>query len=238
MDIWGKWAPEHMGIGANGHRSINGELGKIGIWEKRIIEEMGIRGNYIFRGIGHRNKWALVQMGTKANVHLGKGQGTLSSQISVPISPQMFVNGQRGKWALAKNGHSGERGAVSALKRYPKCPEPISPKCSQIGTKANMLLRKWTFGGKRYPKCPKGVPQVPYVHFPQMFTNVHWGKWVLGANVHLRETSTPCALKRYPKCPGSISPKSSQMGTGANGHRGKWALGENGHLKKMVPQVP
>ena len=36
---------------------------------------MGIRGKYIFEGIGNWGKWALVQRGTKANGHLGKGVG-------------------------------------------------------------------------------------------------------------------------------------------------------------------
>ena len=62
---------------------------------------------------------------------------------------------------------------------------------------------------------------MPYAHFPQMFTNGHWGKWVLGANKHLGEKITPSALKRYPKCPGPISPKCSPMGTEANGHLGQ-----------------
>ena len=74
--------------------------------------------------------------------------------IPVPISPQMFANGQWGKWALRKNRHLGEKGTPSALKRYPECPGPITPKCSQMGTKANGHLGPMEIWGK-------GVSQVP-----------------------------------------------------------------------------
>ena len=77
----------------------------------------------------------------------------------------------------------------------------------EMGAGANRHLGKWTFGEKGYPKCSNGVPQVPGVHFPQMFTNGHWGKWALGANGHLGKRSTPSAL-----CP--FSPNAC-----------KWALG-------------
>ena len=104
---------------------------------------------------------------------------------------------------------------------------------------------------------------MPHAHFLQMFTNGHWGKWALGKNIHLGERGSSSGLKGYPKCPGTISPKCSQMGPGANGHLGKmdiWGkeypkcrnvteaispqLFTNGHLGKMdiwrkkVPQVP
>ena len=82
-----------------------------------------------------------------------------------------------------------------------------------MGTGANRHQGKWTFGEKGYPKCPNGLPQVPGVHFPQMFTNGHWGKWALRANVHLGERDNPRALKRYPQVPYAHLP---QMFT--NGH--------------------
>ena len=103
--------PEQMEAGSD-----NGGLEQIGTWENEylgiwVCGEMGIWGKYIFGGIGHRGKWALVQIGPKANGHLGK-RGTPSARCSFP---QMFTNGHWGKWALGANGHLGKRGTPSAL---------------------------------------------------------------------------------------------------------------------------
>ena len=130
---------------------------------------------------------------------------------------------------------------------------PISPKCMQMSTGTNGHLGQIGSRGK-------GVPQVPYAHFPQIITNGHWGKWALKANGHLGERSTQSALclfspnvyqwalgqmstlekwtfrrKRYPMCPVPISPKCMQMARGANAH-----FGERGtpSALKRYPQVP
>ena len=112
-----------------------------------------IRGKYIFGGIGHLGvghwcEWAPKQMDIWE-----KGYSQYPN-IPVPISPQMFANGQWGKWALEKNGHLRERGTLSALKGYLKCPGPITPKCSQMGTKANGHLEKMNIWGKEVPQVP------------------------------------------------------------------------------------
>ena len=74
----------------------------------------------------------------------------------------IWGNWAPGKWALVQigtkaNGHLGKRGTPNALKRYPKCPVFIFPKCLQMGTGANGHLGQMDIWGK-------GVPQVPYVH--------------------------------------------------------------------------
>ena len=111
--------------------SHKGGLEQIGTWGNEYLGQMGIWGNiYIFGGIGHRGKWALVQIGTKANGHLGK-RGTPSALCLFPPNVCKWALGQMGTWG----------------------------KCA--------------FGRKVYSKCPKEVPQVPYAHFPQMFTSGH-----------------------------------------------------------------
>ena len=45
MSIWGKWAPELMGTGANGKWSLE---------ENEYFGQMRILGKYIFGGIGRR----------------------------------------------------------------------------------------------------------------------------------------------------------------------------------------
>ena len=119
-----------MGTGANGHRSINRDLGQIGTWKNEYL-----------------GKWVLEE-----KIFWGE-LGTGANEL-------------QGKWTF------GERGTLSALIFL--CPFPL--KClkwavGQMGTRG-----KWTFGGKRYPKCPKGVFQVPWAHYPKMFTNGHLGQ--------------------------------------------------------------
>ena len=116
------------------------------------------------------------------------------------------------KWAVGQMGtrtneHLGEKGTPRALGSFPQNVYKWAPR--QMGT--------WE---KMYFKCPNRVPQVPYAHFPQMLTNGQWSKWTLRANGHLEKKGTPSSLKEYPKCPGPISPKCSQMGNEANGHLG------------------
>ena len=117
----------------------------------------------------------------------------------------------------------GEKGTPSALKKYLKCPGPITPKCSQMGTKANGDLGQMDLWWK-------GVPKVPYRGIPSAFgplpQNVHkwaprqmelWGKEV--PQVSYR--GTPSVLQGYPKCLMPFSPKCLQMGFGVNVHLGK-----------------
>ena len=134
-----------MGTGANGHRSINLDLGQTGTWKNEYLGKWILEENIYLRELG---TW---EMGTGAN-------------------------GLHGKWTF------GERGTLSSLIFL--CPFPL--KCLQMGTRD-----KWTFGRKGYPKCPKGVSQVPWAHYPKMFTNGRWGKWRLGGNGY------PSALKGY-----------------------------------------
>ena len=108
--------PEQMEAGSD-----NGGLEQIGTWENEylgiwVCGEMGIWGKYIFGGIGHRGKWALVQIGPKANGHLGK-RGTLSARCS--FSPNVY------KWALGQMGTWGKW--TFGKKGYPKCPMSICP---------------------------------------------------------------------------------------------------------------
>ena len=182
--------PEQMEAGSDKEG-----LEQIGTWGNKYLGQMCIWGNGYLGKIYIWGKWALVQIGTKANGHSGK-RGTPSARC--PFSPNVC------KWALGKMDTWG----------------------------------KWTFGGKGHPKCPKEVPQVPYAHFPQMFTSGHWGKWALGENVHLGERGTPRALKGYPKCPMPISLKYLQMGTGANGHWGKCTFGGKWYPKCPMPIYP
>ena len=65
-------------------------------------------------------KWAPRPIDTWGNGHLDKGYPKCPN-IPGPISPQMFANGQWGKWALGKNGHLEERSTPSAL-----CPLPLN----------------------------------------------------------------------------------------------------------------
>ena len=76
-----------------------------------------------------------------------------------------------------------------------------------------------TLGGKGYPKCPKGLSQVPWAHYPKMFTNGHWEKWIFGEKGYLK------CPKGVPQVPCALFP---QMFT--NGRWGKWALRANVHL--------
>ena len=103
--------PEQMEAGSD-----NGGLEQIGTWENEylgiwVCGEMGIWGKYIFGGIGHRGKWALVQIGKWQMDIWGKGV----PQVPGVHFPQMFTNGHWGKWALGANGHLGKRGTPSAL---------------------------------------------------------------------------------------------------------------------------
>ena len=85
-----------MGTGTNAHRSINLDLGQIGTWKNEYLGKWILEKNIHIWGNRALGKWALVQMGSKANGHLGKGYSKCPN-IPVPISPQMFANGQWGK---------------------------------------------------------------------------------------------------------------------------------------------
>ena len=104
--------------------------------------------------------------------------------------------------------------------RCPFPPNVCKYAVGQMGT-----WKKWTFGGKEYPKCFKGVSQVPYVHYPELFKNGHWSKWALGANGHLG--------KEYPKCPVPI-PQFFQIGIwGPSAHLPLCPFCPSVHLGKM-----
>ena len=144
-----------------------------------------------------------MQIGTKANGHLGK-RGIPSALCSFPPKVCKWALRQMGTWGKCTFG-----GKVQP--KYPKeVPQVSYAHFSQMFTSGHR--GKWALGvnahlEKRGIPCPKEVPQVPYAHLPQMFTNGHWGKWALGENVHLGQRGTPRALKGYPKCPMPIYPK-------------------------------
>ena len=111
-------------------------------------------------------------------------------------------------------------------KGYPKCPVSISLNVC-IWPPWQMSTR--TFGEKGYLRCPNGVPQVPCAHFPHIFENGQWGKWVFEG----RELS---GLKGHPKCSVPIHQKFLQMGRGVNWHLGFWGkrtLRGKGYLKNL-----
>ena len=152
---------------------------------------------------GHRGKWApkyngdLGQIGTWKNEYLGKWLLEENIYLGELDTWEMGsgANEFQGKWTF------GERVPPSALMLL--CPFP-SNVCKwavgQMGSEANGHWGKMNIWGKGYPKCPKGVSQVPWDHYPKMFTNGHQGKWALGANGHLGERRTPSAL-----CPFSLN---------------------------------
>ena len=139
------------------------------------------------------------EMGTDTNGHQGKWTfeekgNPKCPNTPVPISSQVFLNGQRVKWALEKMNIWG--------KEYSKCPMPVSLKCLQMGTRAYGHLGPIDFWEKGVgnlkclvsisPKCLQGT----------------LGRWALGANKH---------LGICPKCPFAPLPicKSlGEMGTG------------------------
>ena len=87
-------------------------------------------------------KWVLEE-----NIDLGKlGTGKMGTG----------ANGLQGKWTF------GERGTLSAPVFL--CPFPL---CLQMGTGANGHLGQMSIWGKGYSKFPKGVPQVPWAHYPK-----------------------------------------------------------------------
>ena len=104
----------------------------------------------------------------------------------------MFANGRWGKWRLGANGHLGERGTPSSLKRYSKCPwVHLSEIFTNGHRKANGHVRgKNEHLDKGYPKCPN----IPVPISPQMSANGQWGKWTLGKSGHFKEKSALCPL--------------------------------------------
>ena len=78
----------------------NEYLGQMDIWGN------GYLGKIYIRGIRHREKWALVQIGTKANGHLGKSgiPNALKrySKYPLPIFPKCLQMG------AGANGHLGK----------------------------------------------------------------------------------------------------------------------------------
>ena len=87
--------------------------------------------------------------------------------------------------------------------------------------------------GKGHLKSSKKVPQVRYVHFPQMFTSGHWGKWALWVNAHLGERGTPCP-KGVP--PSALCPFTSNVYKWALGKMGTWGKCTFGRKGYPMPQ--
>ena len=135
----------------------------------------------------------------------------------------MFAYGHRGKCTL---GRLGERGTLSALTGYHKCPVPTSPKFLRMDSGANGHLKEGvTLSGlKGYSKCPVPIHQ----KLLQMGRGENW---------HLRFLEVENFWgKGYPKCVliVPISPKWTEQ----NGQWGKWALPQmpifsTAHLKKI-----
>ena len=162
------------------------------------------------------DKGGLEQIGTWGNEYLG-----LMDIWGNECLGKIYI---WGNWAPVEMGtgankHQGtDANMTYGEKEYPKCPVSIFPKCLRMGTGANGHLKQMDIWGK-------GTTQVPYVHFPQMYANGHWGKWALGVNANLGERGTPSAL-----CP--FIPNFY-----------KWALGQmdawgKGHPKYPVPISP
>ena len=132
MNIRGKYIFGGVGHRGNGH------------WCKWTFRERGTLSALIFLC---PFPLKCLQMGSGANGHLekmdiwGKGYPIKCPKEAYLMPwahyPKMFTNGHQGKWALGVNGHLGERGPPSALKGHSKCPAPITPKCSPMGTEAN-----------------------------------------------------------------------------------------------------
>ena len=104
--------------------------------------------------------------------------------------PQMFAYGHQGKWAL---GLFGERGTLSTLTGYHKCPALIFPKFFQIGSGENEHLEQINIWGKGYPKWFKRAPHVPCAYSPQIFADGHQANGQLSTRVILVPV-VPCTL--------------------------------------------
>ena len=187
-----------MSTGAHGHRAngkkalgANEYRNKWGLGANWLLEKL------IFGANGHLEKWAPGKMGiwgkgvgySKCPVSISPnvciwppwpmstwtfgGKGYLRCPNGIPLVtcahfPQIFANGQWGKWAFEERGYPKWR------KEFPKCSMLIHPKFLQMGRGKNWHLEFWgkeDLWGKGYPNY------LNCAHFFQMDTRA---KWALG----------------------------------------------------------
>ena len=146
-------------------------------------------------------KWALGQMGTETNGHLGQmdiwGKGV--PQVTYRGTPSALCPFLKNvcKQALGQMGIWGKR--TFGEKGYPKCPEGV-PSSAMCPFSPNVY--KWA--PRQMDNRGKGIPQVPYRSTPSDLCSFSKNvcKWALGE----MGTYSKCIFggTRYPKCPKRI----------------------------------